>query len=530
MARPNDDQTFLDDIEAYSQRLSVLPGERVGLCVSTRATSYDVVVERWGAERQELWRAEGLAWVHHEVPDGADAEGCGWPVAVEIPVGDDWASGFHLVTLTAYGAAPERATSHACFVVRARPEARHSTLLVLTTNTWNAYNTWGGRSLYTGGHQVSFRRPFGRGILCRPVVDRDDRKARPTRRGETPDADGHVFQGYRTDNDYPSAIGSTGWFTSERRFVEWAERNGHRFDMAVGTDFDHDPALLDGYDLVLGVGHDEYWSAAGRDAIDRHVARGGNVASFSGNTMFWQVRMTGNGTDDGPAAADHMICHKYKAHLNDPVAADHPEQMTGMWCDPLVGRPEWSTLGAGSAHGLYHRFGEATARGVGGFQIVEPDHWMLDGTGLRWGDAVGVDDGVVGYETLGAPLAFTDDQRLVVRHGDPTVADHMPADHTIVGFTLSSNLAAGEYPKSIAALSDQGDLEFIATRLAGDTEPETLDRWRRGNALMLECRPHGDTGGRVVTVGTTDWIFGLDASAVDDNVGRVTDNVLRHLG
>ncbi len=114
-------------------------------------------------------------------------------------------------------------------------------LLVLATNTWNAYNTWGGRSLYTGGKQVSFGRPFGRGMLCRPEVERDDRKARPVRWGEEPDVDGLIFQRYRTEHAYPSAIGSAGWFTHERRFVEWAEGAGYEFDYAVSSDLDGRP-------------------------------------------------------------------------------------------------------------------------------------------------------------------------------------------------------------------------------------------------------------------------------------------------
>ena len=81
----------------------------------------------------------------------------------------------------------------------------------------------------------------------------------------------------------------------------------------------------------------------------------------------------------------------------------------------------------------------------------------------------------------------------------------------------------GEYPTSIAALSDQGDLEFIAERIHGDTSPASLARVRHGNAVMLTCRPFGPDGGEVVTIGTTDWVFGL---ADDPAVGRVTANVL----
>ncbi|MCB0992007.1 MAG: hypothetical protein KDB16_13585, partial [Acidimicrobiales bacterium] len=482
--------------------------------VSTKADTYDVVVERWGASRVEVWRREGVSGQFHQPPDDADSMGCRWPVGVEVPVGSDWASGFYLVTLRAHGAPAGRNVGHAGFVVRAETGRRAEALLILATNTWNAYNTWGGKSLYTGGNQVSFRRPFGRGMLCRPQVDRTDRKARPVRFREQPDAGGHIFQEYRTSNGYPSAIGSAGWFTHERRFVEWAESEGFEFDMAVSSDLETVADLLDGYRLVLSVGHDEYWSAQGRDEIDAHIAAGGNFASFSGNTMFWQVRLTDQ--------ADHMICHKYTAPDTDPVVADgDPTAMSGMWCDPLVGRPEWTTLGAGSAYGLYHRFGDATPRGVGGFEIVDPDHWMLTGTGLRYGDVLGRDDGVVGYETLGCPLQFDETNRLVAR-----VDSGWPAEIEIVGFTLSSNLAVGEYPASVAALSDQGDLEFICRRLEGEASAEAMAKWRRGNAVMLACRPAGPSGGQVATVGSTDWVFGLAEDAI---VARVTANIVDYL-
>ena len=44
---------------------------------------------------------------------------------------------------------------------------------------------------------------------------------------------------------------------------------------------------------------------------------------------------------------------------------------------------------------------------------------------------------------------------------------------------------------------------------------------------MVETRPFGAEGGTVVTVGTTDWSFGL---GTDRAVEQVTRNALDHLG
>ena len=54
----------------------------------------------------------------------------------------------------------------------------------------------------------------------------------------------------------------------------------------------------------------------------------------------------------------------------------------------------------------------------------------------------------------------------------------------------------GEYPASIAALDDQGDLEFVAERIYGGGE-QALAKVRHGNAVMLTCRPFGVGGGQV---------------------------------
>ena len=148
--------------------------------------------------------------------------------------------------------------------------------------------------------------------------------------------------------------------------------------------------------------------------------------------------------------------------------------------------------------------------------MYRDDHWLFEHTGLRYGDVLGARDGVVGYETVGCRIQF-DDYQLPVRAG----GDGTPDDVEIVALCPSSNLRVGEYPASISALSDQGDLDFVASRLFGRLDEDSIARVRHGNAVIVVAH-----GGRVVTVGTTDWVFGL---AADPAVAQVTRNVLDRL-
>lgn len=503
-----DNVTHYDAIEGYGSTLSLLPGELLDLHIRCTTATYDIEVARAGGA--VVWAQRDLAGVAHPTPDDADAFGCRWPVSVQVPVGDDWPSGVYLVTMRAHGAAADRATGHALFVVRA-PRPTSKVLLVLSTNTYNAYNAWGGRSLYTGGHQVSFGRPFVRGMLMRaPAANHDDRKSPPCLPGEVPDIDGHRYLAWRTANGYPPSVASTGWYTYERRFVEWAERSGVALDFAVSEDLSRTPSIADGYSLVIGAGHDEYWSAAQRDGIERYVAGGGNVATFSGNTMFWQVRFD--------PTRRHMTSYKYSAHVDDPVVGTADERsLSGMWCDPLVGRPEWGFLGGGSAYGLYSRFGWSTPRSPGGFTVYRDRHWMFEGTGLRYGDMIGAQYGVVGYEALGCRLGFDE-------YGLPVSVTPGAPPSEVVGWAPASNLGAADYPSGSVSFTpgSQVDLDFVASRMYGDDSDDSKDRVRHGNAVMLTCRPFAG-GGEVVTIGSTDWVFALDDPAVD----RITYNIVR---
>ena len=168
-------------VEGYAWPISAKSGEAVSLHVSTSASQFQFEIYRLGSEskpvklmgsdKSSLYIGPGHK---HAIPEKASAEGCGWPSDVKITIPPDWQSGYYEVRFTAqdsggtYTNRGRRTAQSSCFfVVRpANPGTETKILLQLSTNTYNAYNNWGGFSLYAyngkannQGHKVSFLRP-----------------------------------------------------------------------------------------------------------------------------------------------------------------------------------------------------------------------------------------------------------------------------------------------------------------------------------------------------------------------------------
>ena len=151
----------------YCWPQSGFPGDAIALYASAPGP-VDVEVVRDSGPAEVVWRAEGIAGMPREVPTTVVEDGCRWPVAVTIPTDANWPSGMYLVRLHRAGerhADPSPRGSS----LRARRPAPSGCILVLATNTWNAYNDFGGRNLYTGATAVSFERPLTNGMLEKPT-------------------------------------------------------------------------------------------------------------------------------------------------------------------------------------------------------------------------------------------------------------------------------------------------------------------------------------------------------------------------
>jgi len=497
-----------ETVAGYCWPQSIAPGGTVALHLSS-AGGRDVQVEvaRVGLRRDVVW-SQVVPAGEHPTPVDASAHGCGWPAAVSISVDPSWRSGYYEVELT-IEVNGRRRRDHAFFVLRPAADSRNTILLQLATNTWHAYNDFGGRNLYTGGTHSALQRPMARGYLWKP-----EGAGRRVTTVHPPDPDMNTHVGYLRQNHLSPWAGSAGWPDWELPFLQWAEREGYAIDVITNADLEDHPQLVNRYRLLLSVGHDEYWSGPMRDTVEGFIARGGNVAFLSGNTAFWQVRLEDH-TAQGPATT--MVGYK-GMFKNDPVyGTERQGELTSIWSDVLLGRPENRMTGVSFTRGGYHRIGKRVTNGAGGYTIHRADHWLFEGTGLTYGDVLGASSTVVGYECDGCDFTYRDGLPY------PTGVDGTPSTFEILGTAPAAHFTRTTSARPPRA-DEPSEIEFIASRLFGERGHE--DRIAHGHAVLgVYTTP---TGGTVVTTGSTDWAHGL--AGRDPQVERITANILDRLG
>ncbi len=509
----------LGEIWCYSDRFSYRPGETVRLQVSSTAPRFALEIIRDGGGETKILEQAGIAARWQDTPEDCSVEGCGWETSFEFKVGEDWPSGGYRLTLTAEGRNGQPIRCHHVLIVLPQPGRKQVRILqVAATGTWLAYNTWGGSNHYEGitgpNHNlyspvVSTQRPWCRGfVVVPPGAPRVPLEvAMPP--GAVPRYP-HMEWAYATGHSKKYA--SAGWASYDSHFFRFAERAGYQVDLASQHDIHFTPEILLDYDCAVFVGHDEYWTWEMRDAVDAFVEQGGRAARFAGNFM-WQTRLEDEGRK--------QVCYKYRARSEDPAyRIGDVTRATNSWEAPEIGRPGCKTFGLNASNGIYAGWGGCAPRGARGFPIYRPRHWAFAGTGLYYGDILGAESHVFGYEVDGLDYEM--------RHGLPYSSATSGAPEGLEILALGMACQVEDSPD--VPLEDQffGDEDgrFVAETLYGEASDENLEKVRYSNGMIVNFR-RGK--GEVFHAGTCEWVAGLLRR--DAMVERVTKNVLdRYLG
>ena len=341
-------------ITGFASETSVAPGQDFDLHVSSPPGSrYRVLVYRLGWYQGIGGRLimcvpgcrSSQAAIAQPAPTTSNAVTgllrAPWRVTDRIEIPPDAVSGYYEAKLETVSGAHPGAVGSVPLIVRQSPKDTPSAVLVqVPVNTWEAYNRWGGKSLYqfnTGHHavEVSFDRPY----------------------------DQQTFYNMVTKLELP--------------WVRFLERSGTDVSYQADVDTDEDPGSLPQHRLVFSTGHDEYWTQRMRDAFDQALAQSTNLV-FGSDSADWRMRY----------AAGRRTIVEWRDPSVDPVRSRRLDN--GFFS--TFGEPECRLMG------VQHQW--AAQRGLTepptSYTVVGPgsDPWLA-AAGLAPGDVI---PGVVGYE------------------------------------------------------------------------------------------------------------------------------------
>ncbi|HKU12101.1 MAG TPA: DUF4082 domain-containing protein [Sinomonas sp.] len=301
-------------IQGYATQMSVNVGQTVTFKINTNAKSYHFDVLRLGYYQGNGARkiASGLkptAALPQSQPacqtfSDTGLIDCGnWAASASWVVPATAVSGVYIAHLVRDDTG---GSSWITFVVR-NDSSTAAILYQTTDETWQAYNTYGGNSLYQctvacppgnpqaykGAFKVSYNRPFHSAL--------DDNGA--------------------------------SWITyAELPMIRFMEANGYDMTYQAGLDTATNAASLTSHKIFVTSGHDEYVSYDQRANIEAARDKGVNIAMFSGNEIFWRTRW--EQSESGPTTAGRtLVCYK-DTHFSAPT---DPVTWTGTYADPRFG-------------------------------------------------------------------------------------------------------------------------------------------------------------------------------------------------
>jgi hypothetical protein len=228
--------------------------------------------------------------------------------------------------------------------------------VIYPTNTINAYNSIGGKSLYgfnstetVAAQTVSFLRPMA--------------------------ADGEQARCNSCLKFFPTI-------------------SGVKFNYISDEDMEDYASIANSKVLIIA-GHSEYWTRKARRNFDQFVSSGKHAIVMSGNTMWWQVRYS--------AQRDQLMC--FRDATVDPET--DPLQKTVLWTNSMLQYSIVSSIGADFDHGGY---GLKVDSGWDGYKIANGSSPLLEGLHLVRGSIVSMPsdecDGAsfTGFDTDGFPI------------------------------------------------------------------------------------------------------------------------------
>ena len=330
---------------------------------------YKLELYRYGIKKEFIrnigwYDNHGPRAIMQTVPDGHFAE-----------TGVNWDNGFgvHRQIVTApeksglyyFHARRESGEFFSFPLVVAPPKPRAAIAVMASTNTWNAYNAFGGRSNYIMAARM----------IDEPIVNSkaDLPRYKLADYGEwksSPDFAPLSFDRPEPYNHVPENVQCTDPIEgrqachlapAEWRLLGWLEQQGFPYDLYADYQLHSGLLNLNAYRILILNTHPEYWS----DEMYRRVKRwvfeeGGRLMYLGGNGLNCKIEFLEGG--------DRMRCHN-------------------QWPDGFESRFHAHVESEANLLGVVYT--DPGAMTVAPYEVLEPDHWIFAGTWLKRGDLFG---------------------------------------------------------------------------------------------------------------------------------------------
>ena len=399
-----------------------------------------------------------------------DLEDAGWEVDFEFQIPAELKSGIYAARLRA-----GNYEDYIPFFVRPRKGTATARIAYLVpTFTYIAYANFESR--VPGLLDLYFRHSDGSGVCyssrLRPIPDMRPKSS-------------VILRG--TGRLYPRH------FSADLYLVDWMEAKGHPYEVITDGDLHHEgEQLLTPYKVIVTGSHPEYWSRQMLDSLRSYLENGGRLMYLGGNGFYWV-------TSVDPQAPHLIEIRRWggtQAWEAAPGEYYHSTtgELGGLW--RFRGRAPQKLVGVGF-----------TAQGAEGFEHNQPyrrQPGSFDPRASFIFEGVGPEEVIGDFESLGLDYGPAGDEIDRFDHALGTPS------HALLLATASN------FSKSYHHVVEE--VSIMNSRQGAAVSP-----FVRSDLVYFEY----PRGGAVFSVGSISWFGSLSYNNYDNNVSRITDNVMR---
>jgi len=273
--------------------------------------------------------------------------------------------------------------------------------------------------------------------------------------------------------------------------IDWLEAKGFSYDVITDHDLHKSGhGLLEDYDVVLTGSHPEYWTSSMLDGLDQFMEGGGRLMYLGGNGFYWVTAVDPDREHIIEVRRGYAGSRAWPSHVGELELASNGE-VGGIWRH--LGRSPNALVGVGFA--------------AQGWDLKTP-----------------------GYKRL--PASYEPDVQFIFKgiEGDEVIGDFGLVMSGAAGDELDRiDFDLGTPPQAIRLATSEGmhSAYYLVCHEDMMVTMPTIDGTNNENVRADMVYYPTQKGGGVFSVGSINWLGSLSHNNYDNNVSKITENVLR---